>query len=208
MNSPVELPMFPLSTVLFPGQPIPLNVFEPRYRAMMADIGPNGEFGICLIERGSEVGGGDVRTSVGTVAQVQLLEPIGDEMFFLFASGQRRFVVEEWLGEVPYPRARVRFLEDDEMPSADILQTAISSVRAVRHLESEIDMDTSANSVCEFDEDPITAAWQCCSFPHMATMDRQSVLQTEHVDDRLRLVAEICCERYGDLQRLIQLNDK
>ncbi len=199
--------MFPLSTVLFPGQPIPVNVFEQRYRDMVAAIGPDGEFGICLIERGSEVGGGDVRTSVGTLARILHLQPLENETYFLIAGGERRFVVEEWLSEVPYPRARVSFLEDDETPTPAILSTAISSVRAVRHLESEIDIDSGANSICDFDDDPVVAAWQCCSFSPMGAMDRQSVLQTANVDDRLRLVSEICCERYGDLQRRMQIDE-
>ena len=108
---------------------------------------------------------------------------------------------------MPYPLARVSFLDDDELPTPAILSTAISAVRAVRHLESEIDIDSGANSVCEFDEDPIVAAWQCCSFSPMGAMDRQSVLKTANVDDRLRLVSEICCERYGDLQRRMQIGE-
>ncbi|WP_415830929.1 LON peptidase substrate-binding domain-containing protein [Janibacter anophelis] len=56
------LPMFPLGTVLLPGNPLPLQVFEPRYLAMLRDIaGGDGRFGVVLIERGFEVGGGDQR---------------------------------------------------------------------------------------------------------------------------------------------------
>ena len=60
------LPMFPLGTVLLPGAPLPLQVFEPRYRGLTHDcLAGVPEFGVVLIERGSEVGGGDVRTNVG-----------------------------------------------------------------------------------------------------------------------------------------------
>ena len=69
--------MFPLGTVLFPGAVLPLHVFEPRYRALVRDcLAGDREFGVVLIERGSEVGGGDVRVEVGTVARiVQVAEP-------------------------------------------------------------------------------------------------------------------------------------
>ena len=66
-----RLAMFPLGTVLLPGAVLPLHVFEPRYRTLVADcLAGEPEFGVVLIERGSEVGGGDVRRDVGTVARI------------------------------------------------------------------------------------------------------------------------------------------
>ncbi len=64
-----RLPMFPLSAVLFPYASMPLHVFEPRYRALMRDcLAGDPRFGVVLIERGSEVGGGDQRSSRGRAA--------------------------------------------------------------------------------------------------------------------------------------------
>ena len=72
MDDVVELPMFPLGSVLFPAMPLALRVFEPRYLQLLQDVLPAEapEFGIVLIERGQEVGGGEKRFDVGTVAQV------------------------------------------------------------------------------------------------------------------------------------------
>ena len=65
------LPMFPLGTVLFPSVFLPLHVFEPRYQELTRDcLAGDNEFGVVLIERGSEVGGGDARFDVGTVARI------------------------------------------------------------------------------------------------------------------------------------------
>ena len=65
------LPMFPLGSVLVPTALLPLHVFEQRYRAMVADVlGGDNEFGVVLIDRGHEVGGGDVRSDIGTIARV------------------------------------------------------------------------------------------------------------------------------------------
>ena len=64
------LPVFPLGSVVVPTQVLPLHIFEPRYRLLMetlVELGPPAEIGIVLIERGAEVGGGDVRVSTGTV---------------------------------------------------------------------------------------------------------------------------------------------
>ena len=73
-----RLPMFPLGTVLFPSGVLPLRIFEPRYRKMLEDLllGSR-EFGVVLIERGSEVGGGEVRSGIGTMARVPVLEDLG-----------------------------------------------------------------------------------------------------------------------------------
>src|SRR2546430_9614094 len=65
------LPMFPLGNVLFPHAQLPLHVFEPRYRALAETcLAGDGEFGVVLIDRGSEVGGGDTRFSIGTFARI------------------------------------------------------------------------------------------------------------------------------------------
>ena len=63
--------MFPLGSVLLPGVVMPLHIFEPRYRALARRcLEGDRRFGVVLIERGSEVGGGDVRCGVGTRAEV------------------------------------------------------------------------------------------------------------------------------------------
>ncbi len=62
----MRLPMFPLGTVVFPYTAVPLRVFEPRYQHLLDDVlGGDRSFGSVLIERGSEVGGGDARFEVG-----------------------------------------------------------------------------------------------------------------------------------------------
>src|SRR5256885_11623664 len=87
----VPLPMFPLGTVLFPFAPLPLHIFEPRYRALAQDcVRGNGEFGVVLIERGFEVGGGDTRFGTGTVARMVEAAELPDVRWMLTAVGTRR----------------------------------------------------------------------------------------------------------------------
>src|SRR5215218_5003894 len=110
--------MFPLGTVLFPGMPLTLHVFEPRYRALMAacvagaDRGEPPEFGVVLIERGTEVGGGDQRFGIGTVARLTQVAKLPDGRYATLALGTRRVAVRSWLPDDPYPRAEVDDLED------------------------------------------------------------------------------------------------
>src|ERR1051325_1106028 len=107
------LPMFPLGSVLFPAMPLPLRVFEDRYLAMLAHVLQDEppEFGVVLIERGQEVGGGDVRFDVGTVARIADLQ-VAEDAVGLLALGGRRFEVAGWHDEDPYPQAEVRMLDE------------------------------------------------------------------------------------------------
>src|SRR2546427_2200311 len=106
--SSYELPMFPLGTVLLPYVVLPLRVFEPRYQALTRHVlAGTREFGVVLIERGFEVGGGDERFDVGTVARILEAAEAPDGRWRLLTVGSRRIRVEQWLEDDPYPRAMV-----------------------------------------------------------------------------------------------------
>ncbi|HUF84321.1 MAG TPA: LON peptidase substrate-binding domain-containing protein [Acidimicrobiia bacterium] len=114
------LPMFPLGSVLFPHALLPLHVFETRYRALTeACLAGDGEFGVVLIERGSEVGGGDTRFTVGTVARILEAGRLPDGRYVLAAVGTRRLRVRRWLPEEPYPQADIEVLEDSVATDAE-----------------------------------------------------------------------------------------
>jgi len=155
-----RLPMFPLSTVLFPSGQLSLHVFEARYRKMTVDcLAGSGEFGVVLISRGSEVGGGDQRVMMGSVAGIEHAHRLADGRWLLIADGRRRIRVEEWLPDDPYPVALVSDVDDWEPPrsapdkdwsgeNADMVDlalqmaTAMAANRAVeraRALLSELD---------------------------------------------------------------------
>lgn len=98
--------MFPLQSVLLPGEPLPLRIFEPRYVALVRDVmAADHTFGVVLIARGREVGGGDVRHDVGTAARVMDCESLGADRFSLRCEGAHRIRITRWLDDDPYPRA-------------------------------------------------------------------------------------------------------
>ncbi len=106
--------MFPLGTVLFPSLYLPLHVFEPRYRELVRTcLDGDGCFGVTLIERGSEVGGGDVRTMVGTMAQIVEAAEMPDGRWALGAVGTHRIRVVRWLEDDPFPRAEIEPWPDE-----------------------------------------------------------------------------------------------
>lgn len=201
------MPMFPLSMVVFPHQMIGLIVFEPRYQALLTDIENSQEFGTCLIARGSEIGGGDVRTLVGTVVRVRGLQRYADGQTFIAVEGVSCFEITSWLEDDPYPQAHIsERCCDAVMIDPDLLHRTEISVRALRVLQSEVAPDEAAPLTNNMSDDPWVRAWQLCAMTPMATLDQFTVLEMSNPNDRLRRLNEICCERYGDYQRMLALD--
>jgi Lon protease-like protein len=175
--------MFPLGTVLFPSLVLPLHVFEPRYRALVDDCeAGDGEFGVVLIERGSEVGGGDVRTTVGTVAQILQIERFPDGRSALAAVGTRRIRVTQWLADDPYPRAEVEDWPDPATatPPLDEVETLFRRSLA---LAAELG-EAGAPLDVELADDPVVATFQIAALAPIGPADRQALLATEAADER------------------------
>lgn len=104
-----QLPLFPLRTVLFPGQTLPLHIFEPRYRQMIADcLETDRTFGVVLIREGQEVGGSAEPYDVGTTALIQDVERLDDGRMNIVTVGHERFRIEDYDSEdKPYLLGRV-----------------------------------------------------------------------------------------------------
>jgi Lon protease-like protein len=182
-----ELAMFPLGSVLFPGMPLSLRIFEQRYVVMLSRVlqqDPS-EFGVVLIERGQEVGGGEQRFSTGTVAQIVQLEA-SDGFIGLVAQGTRRFSVIDWLDEAPHPRARVRDLPElewDEGARA-LLEEVESLVRRGLARESEFADDHWPADV-ELSGVPVERAWQLAGIAPIGPLDQVSLLGAESMVELL-----------------------
>ncbi|HUY43984.1 MAG TPA: LON peptidase substrate-binding domain-containing protein [Acidimicrobiales bacterium] len=202
------LAMFPLGMVVFPFQTVGLCVFESRYHELLVDVDNEKRFGTCLISKGSEIGGDDERTSVGTVVEIIASQQLSDGQTLLMVEGRGCVQVSRWLDDSPYPRALVadRCCDNVEIEST-LLASTTSAVKALRALQSEVYADQCLQKNVELDEDPWIRSWQLCSLTPMSTLDQFKVLSLSNPNDRLRLVAEICCERYGDYQRMLMLGE-
>ena len=92
MGKNISLPLFPLNTVLFPGQVLPLHIFEERYRRMIGQcIEKSWPFGVTLIQEGQEVGGPAKPFEVGTTARVTQVERLDDGRLNIISVGEMRF---------------------------------------------------------------------------------------------------------------------
>jgi Lon protease-like protein len=196
--------MFPLGSVLFPSLVLPLHVFEPRYRQLVKDCvaAAEPEFGVVLIERGSEVGGGDQRSSVGTLARILEVVETQDGRYALGAVGVRRIRVRRWLEDDPYPRAEIEDWEDAP-PSAPIAarQRALEAVlRRALALQAELG-EASASMNVELAEDPILAGYQTAALGPFGPLDQQRLLAASSPDARLDLLERLLAEEVEILER-------
>lgn len=176
----IELPMFPLGSVLFPSMPLALRVFEERYLAMLAEVLQNepAEFGVVLIERGQEVGGGEHRFDIGTVARIAQLES-AEGFIAVVAEGTRRFRVVEWLPDDPYPRALVTELDEldwDESlePTRGRVEQTVRRSLAVGAEFGEVQYSATV----ELEDDPVDAAWQLAAIAPLNELDQLRLLRS------------------------------
>jgi len=196
------LAMFPLGSVLFPAMPLALQVFEERYLKMMGTVldADESEFGVVLIERGSEVGGGDQRFDVGTTAQVLQVEA-PDGPLQVVARGGKRFRVTNWLEEEPFPRAEVEFLEAfdaGDVPGEELVLTE-NVVRETLEYLATLDLSLPWPTDIELATDPVEKAWQLAGISPLGTLDHQDLLMLENPADlveRTRLVVTEALETF------------
>ncbi len=121
-----ELPIFPLSVVLFPGAPLPLHIFEPRYRQMLSDIrASNNLFGVSYFDATASDKEIPAAGEIGCVAEVTETLPLPDGRSNILAIGVIRYRIEKYVdrGDA-YLVASVTFFEDEEEHSDTVLETS------------------------------------------------------------------------------------
>lgn len=133
-----EIPLFPLHAVLFPGGPLPLRVFEPRYLEMVGHcLRGDTRFGVCLIESGSEVGPAPTPYPVGTLARIVDWNRRPDGLLGITAVGEQRFrILRRRVMPGQLLEAEVEVIPDESpthlpreyIPMADFLRQMIKQV--------------------------------------------------------------------------------
>lgn len=185
--------MFPLGSVLFPHMPLLLRVFEERYLVMLARMleEESTQFGVVLIERGQEVGGGEQRFAFGTLAHIAQLGK-QEGVVALVAQGEHRFEVVEWLEESPYPTAVIRELPDLDWDESlrPLRSQAESAVRRTLALASEF-ADMPWASDVELADDPVAAAWQLAAISPLGPLDQVQLLRSASMQELLGDLLEL-----------------
>jgi uncharacterized protein len=197
-----RLPMFPLERVLVPYDRLPLHIFEPRYREMIKQcMAGDAEFGVVLIERGREVGGGDQRFSVGTLARIVDAVELADGRWVLEAVGVGRLAVERWLEDDPYPCAEVVALEDEEsLTDLETLRLQMEHLMRTLALRAELG-GVPVPTEFELSDDPVVAAYHAAIVSGLGPIDVQTVLEASGPEARLQLMATLLDDQADMLSR-------
>lgn len=201
-SEPTVSPMFPLGSVLLPTAVLPLHVFEPRYREMIRTcLDGDRRFGVALIERGSEVGGGDVRADVGTLATIAEAQELDDGRWAVIAIGTTRIRIHRWLADDPFPRAEIEPWPEPAVahPLGERYAELVAALRRVLALASELG-DAVPEAGSELSDDPVVGSYQVAVLAPLGPLDRQRVLLASDAAARIDLVEELLGELDATLQ--------
>ncbi len=185
------LPIFPLPLVLFPGVTIPLHIFEPRYRRMLADcLERDRDFGIVFLAEGASEESLGIGGDVGCVAHVLSHEELADGRSNISVAGRDRFTLRAFVASpLPYRVGMVVPYEDTPEPVA-LLEPLATRVRErferIAHAARKISDDDDA--IPELPDDPALLAFRVASFIDLNVAERQGLLASTSPGERLRTV--------------------
>jgi ATP-dependent Lon protease len=190
-----ELPLFPLAVVLFPGVPLPLHIFEPRYRQMLGDVQVgNNLFGISYFDASTSEREMPPVGSVGCVAKVTDSQALPDGSSNILTIGVVRYRLEEYVerGD-PYLMARVSYFEDEDDDSdavrensREVAETFTRIARAVRTINDE-----RANLPNIADTEPQRLSFLVAAAMELDTEVKQELLELRLTSERLRRLRDI-----------------
>ena len=195
--------MLPLGTVLLPSAFMPLHLFEERYRRMIVDVlATDREFGVVLIRRGSEVGGGDQRCDVGTRARVLEAREAPDGRWAVTVVGLQRIRVDLWLPDDPHPVADVSPMPDRPGPGVPepAYRSLESRLRRLLALLSELG-DPVPAATFDLADDPALGTLQMAALGPFTSYDRQRLLEADLVSGRCQVLDALL----ADAQAVVDL---
>lgn len=184
---PSQIPLFPLGTVLFPGMPMPLHIFEPRYRRMMEEHSHQSiPFGVALVHSAREPQSTLPSHDIGTSAHLTSKKHRPDGRWDIVAQGDRRFRILEIDDRLPYTMATVDWL-DDELGDPTEADTLLRIVASQFHRYAGGVARLTGRHALSFSmpEDPIRASYDLTSRLPLHTWERQRLLECRTAVERL-----------------------
>ena len=183
---PAPLAMFPLESALLPGEDLPLRIFEPRYTALVQDCmrSTDPQFGVVMISRGREVGGGEERCDVGALARIAECVDLGDGRYAVRCRMAERIRVCDWLPDEPgnpVSDNQLRELEDRLLA----LFERILAARGARLPDRDVLLGSSKTAT-----DAGTRLYALASRVPMGQADRYAVLAAPSAEQRLAALGE------------------
>ncbi len=184
-----ELPLFPLpEVVLFPGRPLPLHIFEPRYRMMINSIMESDRrFGVLLFD--PETG---APASVGSCAEVLQVQRLPDDRMNILTLGQQRFRVLDYVRQKPYRVGLVQWIEDEATGEDHtlLMDEVVGLLRDVVRLSSKL-TERDIELPDELPDTPTELSYWIAGNFQGAVEEQQSLLELQDTAARLRREGEI-----------------
>ena len=203
---PEELPLFPLNVVLFPGMPLPLHIFEPRYREMIAYCSDNEkEFGVLLIKEGSEVGDPATPVGIGTLARIVGIDRLDDGRMNIVTVGTCRFhLVNLSADKRSYIVGDVEPLEDEQAeedisPLAEDVGRLLQRYSTLLHAALEREL-----TPLQPPSDPEALSHLVGGTLQIPNPERQRLLELLSTKARLELERELLNRESSNLQEFIE----
>ena len=199
-----ELPLFPLNLVLFPGMPLPLHIFEERYKAMIGDcMRNNTPFGVSLIRSGQEVGSAAEPFTTGTTARVLRSELLEQGRMNILTKGERRYEIIEITQQEPHVAALVKLLDEPVGEgftgvSAELTEEYTKLIRGLTTLSGGYMSDVT------IPEDPVELSYMIAANLDAPTPLRQELLEVPTAADRLNRLIPLLRRRNHALQEEIE----
>ncbi|RYX83527.1 ATP-dependent protease [bacterium] len=188
---PFELPIFPLGVVLFPGMPLPLHIFESRYRLMIGRaLQGDKTFGVAQIVEGQEGTENTWPASVGTTAEILEVTPFADGRMNVQTIGVRRFRILSVREEDEYIIAQCEWLDDDDAQDG-LIRLAMGTRRALSRYFDALALNSDAaveGADSDIPQDPQSLSMFIAAILQLPLQQKQELL--EMTDTRARLEIE------------------
>jgi Lon protease-like protein len=190
------LPLFPLHTVLFPGMPLELHIFEPRYQLMMRRcLDHNQPFGVVLIHAGQEaLGALPEPMRVGCTARIAEMTPLEEGRMNLTALGDDRFKIHRLIYDLPYLMGEVEELPLERPQSLNIVR----GVRRLRpwvkdylHLVSQVDYEGLNLTGLDLPDDPLVLLYLAAALLQVPASEKQPLLEAPSASELLDATARL-----------------
>ncbi|MFK7802725.1 MAG: LON peptidase substrate-binding domain-containing protein [Anaerolineae bacterium] len=200
-----ELPLFPLNTILFPGMPLHLHIFEERYKKMMNQcIAEEKPFGVVLIKSGKEAGDSAEPYDVGCTAVIDQVQPLKDGRMNMSALGGKRFKIHELNHDQPYLVGLVEDMPFDKALSKDdkikgwYLQKLVKNYIDVLSSVGDIDI-----GVENLPKEPIKLAYMTAMLLQSPFKQKQALLELGAANELIHAVYDACRREISVLRSML-----
>jgi len=168
--------------------PLPLHIFEPRYREMLARCRANhSPFGIVLIKTGDEIGDNPVPFSIGTLARVTQCEELSDGRLNVVVVGEHRFTIEKLNSSLPYLTASVKPFHEDGADPSDLRSPHLTVVALFkRYLKNLFASTNRSMSALQLPQEPEYLSYAVASVLQIPLSEKQELLEMRSTQERLQ----------------------